>query len=207
MDDTDAIVEEYHTLREEILRSQHARLMVAAFTLAAVGTFTGFALKGLEQNGSAEPAFPIAMLTVAELFVIGALVLTIYHTQTIVRLATYIEQFIKPEVPGLGYEARWTQYRKHKQEGLLHLGHGMSSGLAIFYGLLSVSLLPISHAAGLFARDWGFGWFVALVTVSLMLAIGLGGQFTRGGKIERGWREAAKAMDGSPDGGEGGAPG
>jgi len=202
MDDTDAVVEEYRTLREEILRSQHARLLIAGFTLAAVGTFTGFALKGLDRASSAAATFPAAMMVVSELFVIGALVLTIYHTQTIVRIGFYIAHFIEPKVPGLNYETRWRRYRMREPEGLPHLGYGLSSGLAVFYGLLSVSLLPISGAAGLFAGGWVFGWFVALVIVSLGLAVDLVWRRTRGWDIEEGWRQAARP----PDGGEADAP-
>ncbi|KPK65393.1 MAG: hypothetical protein AMK73_03110 [Planctomycetes bacterium SM23_32] len=162
-DKYEGMLAEYGSLREEIMRRQQARLLILGFTLAGVGAVLGVAL-GSDSSTSPELDHVVFGLTGwGVLLVNGALMLTIYHTQAIERIAAYIRTFIEPEVDGLQWETRWAAFRQGRgARRIPALPMGLSRPLAVFYALLSLAMYATAFSGGL-----QFSWVAMVLASSL----------------------------------------
>lgn len=178
----EAQIEEYKSLRQEIMSRQNARLLIMGFTIAAIGTILGLTLQegiSLDLN-----YYAFALITFAIVIVIAALVLTIHHTQQIDVISAYIRKFIEPKVMGLGWETHWTRYRESKQSdpktGGLPLG--TSKPLALYYAFLTISVYSVAFVIG-FYRHW-----VALTLVSILALCSIVCSYDLYKRKTKGWR-------------------
>lgn len=185
MDSKNALLEEYKSLREEIMRKQHARLYILAFTVAGIGTVTGVVLKGGLVIVQGLNYCALALISFALGMLIVALLLTIHHTQQIDLISAYIRTFIEPNVNGLRWESRWTCYRESKRSnpkaGGLPLG--MSKPLALYYSFLTIAVCFVSFAVGLHHHLPALILISALATVSLACSFDLWKRKTKGWNI------------------------
>ena len=180
----DAQIEEYRSLRQEIMNRQNARFLILGFTIAAIGTILGATLREEIFPGQQLNYYTFALISFALIIVIAASVLTIHHTQQIEVISAYIRKFIEPKVVGLGWESRWTRYREAKRSnpkaGGLPLG--TSKPLAVYYALLTISIYLVTFVIGLYHH-----WF-ALIFVSILAVCSLTCSYDLYKRKTKGWR-------------------
>ncbi len=182
----DGLLEEYESLRTEIMKRQDARLYIAGFTMAAIGTIFGLTLRdgvSIDMDG---PNYYIAALVSFALIVLNAaLILTIQYTQQIDVISGYIIKFIEPKIPGIGWETRWTRYRELKRiknPTFLGFPWGTSRALALFYAFLTAAVYSV-----IFVRSLYHLFVLILVSIlaicSFLLSYDLYRKKTKGWKI------------------------
>ena len=150
-------LEEYKTIRAEMLKRQESRLFIVGFTVAAIGTIIGLTLKpqpvgeaqGIGFYGLFLDGFGLLVLVAAQL-------LTIRQTQQNAIMAEYLRRFIEPVVPGIRWESRWTCYRKLNRTTDEPLG--TSAALALYYTLLTAAVYAAALVIGLH-RQW-MSWII-----------------------------------------------
>lgn len=141
-------LEEYKLLRQEILSRQKARMLTLAYAVSAVGTMMGFLFKhgySLSEGGHL-PCVSFLLIMMAMLILLGALILTIHHTQQIDFISYYIRLRIDPKI-GTRWETDWWAYRRSvhpKGQKGNFVPLGMSKPLAIYYAILCISVYFIS---------------------------------------------------------------
>ena len=111
MCDKAVILEEYKTLRQEMLKNQETRYIILGFTITSLGILLGLSLK----EAPATTTFPgnsLALIVYAFLIIGAAVWATIHHTQNIDRLGGYIREVIEPQLPELHWETVWMGFRE-----------------------------------------------------------------------------------------------
>jgi len=159
--DKEAMLEEYRSLREEIMRRQYARLLILGFTVTAVGTVLGLTLRTAPRAGGEVDYYALALICFAEAVLIAAVLMTKSQTQHIEIIAGYIRTYIESQREGLGWESRWAQYRRMRPTGF-SLPLGASRPLAVYYALLSIGAYCTCFVVGLHCH------VVPLVLASLL---------------------------------------
>jgi len=186
----DAQIEEYKSLRQEIMSRQNARLLILGFTIAAIGTILGLTLQ--EEISLGLNYYAFALITFAIVIVIAALILTIHHTQQIEVIAAYIRKFIEPKVIGLDWETNWIHYRESKRSnpkaGGLPLG--TSKPLALYYAFLTISAYSVTFVIGLYHHR------IALILVSILALCSLAFSYDLYKRKTKGWRINWDVLDG-----------
>ncbi len=167
----DALLEEYKSLREEVMKKQDARLYIAGFTVAAIGTILGFTL-GSDMPIEHKPDHYLVGLVSFALIVLNtALVLTLQHTMGIDSISAYIRKFIEPEMPGLGWETRLQRYRKlarSKGRSLPIFATLASKSLSLFYASLTIGIYSV-----VFVRSLYHPFSVILISILAMCSFAL----------------------------------
>ncbi len=183
-DDYEVELEEYRSLRQEIMSRQNARLLILGFTVTAIGTIIGLALQEEISLSDGLNHYAFALMTFAIVLIIAALVLTIHHTQQIDVIGAYIRKFIEPKVAGLEWQTRWTRYRESKRStpeaGGLPLG--TSKPLALYYAFLTISSHSVTFVIGLYYH-WG-----AFTLVSILALCSLACSYDLYKRKTKGWR-------------------
>ncbi len=181
MNTNDALLEEYKTLREEIMRTTRDRQIVLGFTITGVGTILGLILKHPQQTRDSMTGlqglnwYVLALTSFALLMLIAALLLTKRHTQSIDRISAYIRKFIESNVEGLNWETRWTRFRESKttkiRVGRFSLGPskplGLSKSLAVFYAFLAIGVYAMCFVTGLHHHIFAFSFVTFLFVVCI----------------------------------------
>lgn len=137
------ILEEYKTLRDEILNAKSRRMQIISFAIGAFGvilslifnTILGSNLTSLEDQLAIAVSGSIILYGI----VIPSLIMTISLQQSIHRLGNYIRVFIETKVPGMSWENRW---KVHKAKNQLPRGLQGLSAIYLFLSILPL-LLPI----------------------------------------------------------------
>ncbi len=160
-----ARVEEYQSLRNEILKRQDARLIALGYCVTAVGAVIGLTLRGNPSGSAGFDQFGFAVISFAFLILVGALVITIHNTQQIDVLAQYIREVLEPQLE-LGWETWWAQHRRPQRLGA-------SRSLALFYSLLSLGIYALAFATGLYLNPLFLILLTVLMLVSLVLCFDL----------------------------------
>ena len=175
------LLEEYRSLREEIMKRIEARLYILSFTIAAVGAILGFALKDGGSIVQRDFFFVVIMMSFALIVIIAALVVTIQYTQQIMTIGSYILHYIEIEPDlGLNYETRLEELRLIKREkrmrenkrfgalNRLRAPLTSSDSLALFYALLTFSVSAIVVFSALFVAS-SFQLFALSIVLLLVL--------------------------------------
>jgi hypothetical protein len=153
------LLEEYKTLREEILTAKGRRLQTMSLTVGAFGV-----ILSLTANVVLGPDLPTleARLAVAigggiALYgiVIPSLIMTRTLQQSIQRIGGYIRIFIEPRVPGLNWENRWQAHKLQHQ-----LAAGLRGMSATYYFL---SLLPLLLPVYSLSQNAHNGWLILVL--------------------------------------------
>lgn len=192
MDDETSIVEEYKSLRQEIMKRQSARQVVLGFTVTGVGAVIKATLGHDLTPLQGFHWYALALISFALVIIIAALLLTIHHTQQIDVISGYIRKFIEPNVKGLRWESRWTRYResvRSRRKGS-SLPLGTSKPLALFYSCLIVGIFSLCFVTGLHRSLAALCWLVGLMLFSLSLSANLYLRRTKGWKTK--WDEVEK---------------
>jgi hypothetical protein len=168
------LLEEYKSLRTEVMERQTARLYIAAFTIAAIGTIVGFTLRDDMPSGYETAYFVSALVSFALIVVDAALVLTIQYTQQIRMISSYIRRFIEPRMPELRWETYWTRYleKKSRESSLINFMLGTSRPLAVFYAFLAIAACSVVFLRGLYYTPVVIPALL-LATLSLVLSYDL----------------------------------
>ena len=180
----DAQIEEYKSLRQEIMSRQNARLLILGFTVTAIGTILGLTLREENIFQARLNHYAFALIAFAIVIIIAALVLTIHHTQQIDVIGGYIRKFIEPKVVGLDWETRWIRYRESKQSDpkASRLPLGTSKPLALYYAFLTISAYLVTFGIGLYRHR------VALIVVSILALCSLTCSYDLYKRKTKGWR-------------------
>ena len=176
-DEKQCLLEEYKSLRSEILKRIDSRLYILYITIAIIGAILGFSLKdgvSVMQN-----TYLLTVLMCFSLIVIiAALIVTTQYTQQIMTMASYIIKYIEPEEKGLGlhYETRLEQLRymrrQEREKGNrllreLKLPLTSSDALALFYFLLTISVDAVAIYSAYFLSGL-YDSLVAFIVVALL---------------------------------------
>jgi len=137
-------IEEYKSLREEVLKRQDARNNTLGLTVTAIGTIVALSL-GIGRSAEFS-GFVSALIILSYILVIAAVIFTIHQTQQIDNISAFIRIFIEPNVEGIGWETIWTELRKRKgpegneQNKKVKLPLGTSKYLAAYYVFITIGL-------------------------------------------------------------------
>ena len=199
MNTNDALLEEYKTLREEIMRTQRDRQIVIGFALTGVGTVLGLILRDTQQTANAAIIvqrlnwYAFALTSLALLMLIGALLLTREHTLTIDRIAAHIRTVIEPNVEGLSWEMHWRHYRESKKANINKVGRfllrssmplGISKPLAIFYGILASGVYIMSFVIGLHHHPFAITFVTLLFLACALCCVDLYMRILKSWKVD-----------------------
>jgi len=189
--DQTGLIEEYKSLREEIMRRQDARLLVLGFTVTGIGTVIGLTLGSNSVAVQGLNYYALALISFALVMLITALLMTIHHSQQIDVIAAYIRKYIEKSVSNIQWESRWTHYRESRRSnpkaGGLPLG--TSKPLALYYGFLTIAVYSVSFVTGL------HNYWPALTIVSVLAIISLVCSFDLYTRRTRGWKTNWDAVD------------
>ena len=160
---SDELLEEYKSVREDIFRSQQARLYIVGFAYAAVGAGL---VPAVRDFTSSRELSVLAFLAFAEVLVLAAVLTTIYYTRDIDQKGAYIRRFIEPRTADLRWETRWLRYRQNRRSLLpSRLALGQSKTFSFLYMVLTVGLLLSGAAAQAYSTlD---AWAAVLVIVGI----------------------------------------
>jgi hypothetical protein len=142
-------LEEYRTLRDEIMRRFTFRLLVVGYSNAFIGAGIAVAANIITgSHGTASPSITnnsaLSVLAFAYVMVAIGGYFTGIHTKQIYYLAAYIRKEIEPNVPGLNWET-WSKKRR------LTYGASRSSAFAllIYYLGVDAGLTILCFAVGI----------------------------------------------------------
>ncbi len=180
----DGVLEEYKSLRNEIMRRQDARLLVLGFTVTGVGTLMGLTLGGGQIRAQEMNYYAFGLIGFGLVMVMAALVLTIHQTQSIDPISAYIRRFIEPNLTGIRWESRWTRYREIHRSKICSGGLplGASKPVSLYYGFLALGAYLISFVTGLQNH------LLALLVLSLLTVVCLGCSGDLYLRKTRGWK-------------------
>jgi hypothetical protein len=171
----DAQLEEYRSLREEILRRFNFRLLSVGYTNALIG---GTIAVAANMTSDVKPTQTLAAVNNAALGIlyfayamaaVGAYFTSI-HTKQIYYLAAYIRREIEPKVTGLRWET-WSQERR-----LIYSPTRTSPfALLIYYIGVDLGITALCFVLGIADASWrrwavlAAGAIVALVCIFPLL--------------------------------------
>jgi hypothetical protein len=173
------LLEEYKTLRSEILKRQDARLYVLYITMAIIGAILSFSLKdGLSVLQNQNLPIFVSLMCFSLIVIIASIILTTQYTQQIMTIASYIINYIEDEKIGLGqilhYETRYEQLRKIRRKDkktsleakIFVLPITSSGALALFYLLLTICVGASAFYATL-SSPWQYQAVSVLIIIIL----------------------------------------
>lgn len=177
------ILEEYHTLRDEILSEQKARLQIISFTIGAYGVILTVMMNAIANSRVGDNNLQLiifAGVTTLWALLIPSLMMSISTQQSIQRKGDYIREFIEANIPELRWETIWNN---SKAKGLNRLGKVRSrGGLYIFMALLPAIFLVYQW----FSFQLPQLWFL-LPSILGVVALILGFEYQTYGLIIKGW--------------------
>jgi O-antigen/teichoic acid export membrane protein len=159
--DNKAILEEYKTLRTEILQWQNQRVKILSLVITAMAGLLSL-FGGLLLNSSGDDPTRISLLSIVGslamyVILIPLELLLISSHRQVSRIGKYIRVHIEPKLPGLEYESRLLEDRP--QSDTLH---GIRSMGKVCLALSIVPLvLPAISYVMFSAADWSRYAFVA----------------------------------------------
>jgi len=178
----DYMLEEYKTLRDEIISAKGRRLQTTSMTVGAMGVLLSVIAATVLDSNLFKPEMQfVAALgggIAMYLILIPCQMMNISLQQTIQRMGDYIRIYIEPNIPGLEWETRWAEHKK--QHRLAHGVRGIS-GIFLFLAFLPW-LLPLltfcysQHALPFIAA------FIFLFCVSLYLSLDMHNALSAGWK-------------------------
>lgn len=144
-----ATLEEYKSLRQEILSAQQSRLLILGLVSAALGVVLGILAPGRTSPGGVSVE-TVGLILFSQLFVLAACIVTVQRGQAIVGIAEYIRVFIEPEFDGIHWETRIRKLQSIHPRRRYKMG--ASRSFAAYYAALALSL----GALGLYLtfRTW-----------------------------------------------------
>ena len=180
----DAQIEEYKSLRQEIMSRQNARRLILGFTITAIGSIIGFVLQGEIALEYDLDYYAFSLIIFAIVIIIAALILTIHHTQQIDVIGAYIRKFIEPKMPGLNWQTYWFRYRELRRYSPKTAGLplGTSKPLSLYYAFLTLSTYSITFIKGLHNH------LVALILLSMIVLCSFACSYDLYKRKTRGWR-------------------
>ena len=186
MDRENMLIEEYKSLRDEILKRESTRYIVLAFTITAVGTVIGTTLADRSASAQGTDYRTFALTAFALLLIIAALMLTRCLTQQMDLISGYIRTFIEEEMKGFRWESLLLRYRQMKRrKGSEHsLPMGTSKPLTYYYVILTLLVYGLALAAGLHRCWYAIGLLSVLAAGSCWYAYDLYFRKTKGWKID-----------------------
>jgi hypothetical protein len=149
---------EYESLRSEIMKRQQARELILGVTMAALGVILGqlFSNQNVTNCSIQDIERSFILLCVGFLFIFGAVIFTVHHTQQMDVISGFIRTYIEPNVEGILWESKWTLLRQSDTNKLLKskLPLGTSKYFAGYYLILTVSLVLIAVLLNIFCKLW-----------------------------------------------------
>ena len=175
MDYENAILEEYRSLREELMKTQSHRQVILGFTVTGVGAVIKTTLGHSPASIEGLNNYALGLISFAMVLIIAALLLTRHHTQQIDVIGGYIRRFIEARAEGLCWESRWMRYRESMSSSGRGsaLPLGTSKPLALFYALLTIGTFSLSFVTGLYRSFPAICWLVGLLLFSLSVSTDL----------------------------------
>lgn len=170
------LLEEYRSLREEILGRQNARMQTLQFTMAALAAIIGILgfLKFGNDNGALViqgmiSSYILSFSILGMIIIIAALFLTIQNTLQIFIISQYISQCIETRTD-LNWQTSWIEYRKIHEKGLSLIG-GTNKALALLYAFLAIPFLTFPFV--IFPLNSTLHMIVVLLIFVIILALAI----------------------------------
>lgn len=143
------LLEEYKTLRAEILNHQNMTIKLFQFTIVALGGILGVLGLFLRFNsGNLEPDTISKYVLIFSTFGIIVIDASLFYSISIGKqmdvIAAYIRKYIESKIGDLNWETRWEKYRDNE---LPTITRRMS--ISIYYLLLALSLTLIGLSGGI----------------------------------------------------------
>jgi hypothetical protein len=149
----DGLLEEYRSLRNEILSAQGRRLQTISLTVGVLGVILSISANAVMGGSITTPEerLVVALGGAIALYaiLIPSLIMVISLQQTVQRLGGYIRIFIEPHIPGLNWEHRWQDFKLQHQYPVGLRGVG-----AIYYFLLFLPLLLPLYTLSQSIQNW-----------------------------------------------------
>jgi hypothetical protein len=190
------MIEEYKTLRMEILDYLRAITETYLLLVTAAAALFGYALITTTDDSLLRQLALLSPLIV----LVPGLYMILARLDSVYGIGAYIRERLEPSLSGLGWEAAWYQANsKQPVEHRIALNR-MGTLTAIqwtFHGLEYLS-------AGLFAAQWrGPVWVIGIVGGILLAhtlhAVVVGRNATNSEKHGRRWRQDSDQPNSSPD--------
>ncbi len=163
-DENEGILEEYKTLRDEIISAKGRRLQTMSLTVGTIGVILTVTAGAVLGSDIPSPETRLAISIGGGITLYGVLIpseiMTSRLQQTIQQIGAYIRVFIEPQVPGLNWENRWNAYKSQH-----HLSTGLREIGSIYYFL---SLLPLMLPFYIISQGVQ-NWFLVFVLVPFIL--------------------------------------
>jgi hypothetical protein len=171
----DPFLEEYNTLRAEILDRHNTRIKTLQFTIITIGSIIGvigillrfYLTNDPELNLMVVSNLILLFSTFGMVIIAAALFLTRINARQTHIIAGYIREFLENEIDSLNYETRWKEYRSKKLSG------GTSYAVSWFYIYLAIPLvLLVSYVIYLISFDKHlFDSFMLLFSVIFFISL------------------------------------
>jgi hypothetical protein len=183
-DEREGMLEEYRTLRDEILTAKARRLQTVSFTVGAVGVLLSIIAGAVLGSDIPSAEIRLAVAVGGGIALYGILIpsqiMTTHLQQTIQTIGSYIRVYIEPHVPGLNWENRWQVF---KSQYRLPKGLGGISSIYYFLSLLPL-LLPL-YLIGQGTQNWFLIFvLVPFVLWSLYLSYDVQAAVSKGWKLK-----------------------
>lgn len=192
-------LEEYRSLREEILKRQEARNFALGLTITAIGTIIGLSLS-IGKNIEFKELIS-ALIIFSFVLTIAAVTFTIHQTQQIDIISTYIRMIIEPNVKGIRWETTWALLRekmiskRKKKNEKLKLRLGTSKILAVYYLFITIILFILVFFLPVNCSGWLFFVIIVLTVSSLAFELDLIYRFSKGWKVRHTFEELCKSVE------------
>lgn len=180
-------MEEYQSLREEIMRRQDRRLLVLGFVITGTGTVTGVLLRDAGARSQITSLFGFTMVCFGLWMIIAGLLITIHDSKQIDLISSYI-RYVEPQL-SLRWESLWTLYRTEVATGKSpsRVLHGGSKPLAFTYLFLTITVYSLSFVVDLHP--------LALAPPTLLCIISLALLYDLHERKTSGWTKSGEEPD------------
>jgi hypothetical protein len=168
------LLEEYKTLRTEILNRQNVNIKLFQFTIVALGAIIGILSLFLKDNLQNYQFFTPELIsnfllifsTFAMTIIDASLFYTIFNDNQIHIIGAYIKKYIEGGIPELNWQSRWKEYKNQN----LFIKTNMPR--SVYYLFLAIPLVVLVSSGVLLGSIYLNGWFLIFL-ISLAFFIGI----------------------------------
>lgn len=167
----DILLEEYKTLRDEIINEQRGRLQIISFTIGAYGVILTVLLNTIANSDvdiNNLQLIILSGLTILWAFLISSLLMIISTQRSIMRKGDYIRRFIEVNIPELRWQTTWY---KSKEKGVKNRLQWARGAGVIYIFMTLLPLMFLVYAIFIFKPvSWWLFLPLPLMIVALLLS-------------------------------------
>lgn len=195
MSDPTILLEEYRSLREEILQIAQRQFVTLTLVSGALGTLVGIVAADPRLSGHPRPS-SLALLYLGFLLLLAAILMMIHLSRQTQRIAAYIRDFLEAQIPELNWETRWQALRSSSRSLVRsRLPLGTSKVFALYLAMLAIGLIAVAVAVGAYRVPWSLPGLAALAGANFLGAYDLYARRSPAWKIDWGRIEPSVSQD------------